>query len=245
MKPAEVKSIIRAYDALKAKIIDRRDSPEDGKEDWNDVIQGNLIRGRMMGALKDECPNEWRKWAKTERWQIYRVLQEGDFPDCIPHLQEMLQQSCFEYQKYFPCVDKSARDAAKRLNKRISLLQVNKPVWNVITFKKITHVYDSGFYVRLDVVDTNGVTIIQDFSHNWKNWRAHPEQDKESCKKFFASKEAQDMIAEAKVMLVNQKKQEITSKLCEIVNTAFNSGFNREDLLTMVDCALVEAVYKS
>jgi len=222
LDPKKVKSFIKSYHRLRDKINEE----DRGGEGWDAVLDGRLSRA-------GSAPEEWKK---------YNELKESDFPDCIPVVRSILRCSCFTYWKWHFCFDRTIRAAAKRLRKTLDLLVKEIPAWDkVVSFK--VRVWEAKFYTYLTVVTESGAQQEEVFSHNWTDW-GKPDQDqhKESAKKFFASRKAQEVLAAAKKELKANTERDIRDRLGEIVLEAMGKGFEREHLLLMVDEAITKEV---
>jgi hypothetical protein len=183
--------------------------------------------------MRDEDRSAWEEWANTKRWKMYESLQESDFPECIPHIKAMLGQSCFTYWKHFFCLGRTQRSAAKRLRKHLDALLVDKPAWSkVLSFNiNVQWLDEKDFYVDLEVLTEDGKKRDESFSHNWESARA-----------FFASEKAEEIVAAARLELKKKLTGEMRSKISTVIDDAMSKGFEREELLELVDETIVAAV---
>jgi hypothetical protein len=246
MDSKSVKSFIRSYHGFRDKLKKLRNCGSSGHMClWEKVLHGELLRGRMGRSLRDEDRSAWQEWADTKRWKMYDSLQESDFPECIPHIKATLGQSCFQYWKYGYSFGRTERAAAKRLRKRLDALTVDKPAWSeVLSFKiNVQWLDEKDFYVDLEVLTEDGKKRDESFSHNWKKWRAPDiKQNRESARAFFASEKAEEIVADARLKLKEKLTDEMRSKISTVIDDAMSKGFEREELLELVDETIVAAV---
>lgn len=234
----DVKSVVTRYRNLRKKF-----SPEL----WGQLLRGELVRGHNVGTLKDKHPEEWEKWVAEKRWRIYEDLTEPDFPECVPHLKAFLDSSPFHSQKYWYNVGAGERKAARQIVDLLEVIGAERPAWDEVLSASVSQAAEDGASVRLKVLAKGEERWVY-LWHSWKEGWSNPDRkaNEESCRRFYASPEAEALVAQGRDKLADLRRavlEEAKEAIRKAIAEALAKGAKPEELQHLVHEVVVDQVH--